>query len=115
MSPRRALHSVLLVLVFIVTPSLAGAADLRITDSSGTHVIVRNATLDYAAGIAAVRESKGIRVQQGDGTVTLKWADVQSLTVLHRGEGGKEEQLEVDVTLRNGRHTTATLTRVRDT
>jgi hypothetical protein len=105
----------LFVTVLMAAPSLALAADLRVTDTTGTQVVVRDATLDYPAGIAAVRESKGIRVQQGDGTTTVKWADVQSLTVLHPEEGGKSDRVEVEVALRSGRRITATLGRVHET
>jgi hypothetical protein len=105
----------LVAVLFILTPPLARAADLRVTDTTGTQVVVRDASLDYDAGIAAVRESNGIRVQQGDATVTVKWNDVESVTVLHPGEAGKDDRLEVEVALRSGRRMTAALTRVRDT
>jgi hypothetical protein len=103
------------VLLVVLTPALARASDLRVTDTSGTQVIVRNATLDYAAGIAAVRESDGIRVLQGEGTVTVKWTDIDLVTVLRPGDAGKDDKMTVEVQLRNGRRVTATLTRVHDT
>jgi hypothetical protein len=102
------------VLLSLFLSSTARAADLRVTDTAGTQVIVRNASIDYDAGIAAVRESNGIRVQQGEGTVTVKWNDVTSLTVVHAGDGGKDDRADIDIALRNGRRITATLTRVRD-
>jgi hypothetical protein len=89
----------------LLLPTLAVAADLRVTDSRGTEVVVRNASIDYPAGIAAVRESNGIRVLQGEGTVTVKWNDVQSLSL----RGGDGARAEIDVVMRDGRHVTAAL------
>jgi hypothetical protein len=74
-------------------------------------VVVRNASIDYAAGIAAVRVSDGIRVRQGEGTVTLKWRDIQSLTFVRADGSSKPERLEFDVLLRNGRHVPAVVQR----
>src|SRR5215216_4803763 len=100
-----------IVALLFLAPAAALAADLRITDTSGTQVIVRNASIDYAAGIAAVRESNGIRVRQGEGTVTVKWRDIQSLTFVRLDDSAKPERLEFDVLLRNGRHVPAVLQR----
>jgi hypothetical protein len=105
--------SVAAAMLALLVPALCRAADLRVADSTGTQVIVRNAAIDYAAGIAAVRESSGIRVLQGEGTVTVKWADVQSIEV-RRDDSVKPARLEADVLLRNGRHVSAVLQRNGD-
>lgn len=106
--------SLTLVLLALL-PTLALAADLRVTDSSGAQVILKNASIDYPGVLgSAVRESNGIRVQQGDATVTVKWKDLQSLRVLGDDSASKPERLDVDVRLRNGRQVTAVLQRPAD-
>jgi hypothetical protein len=60
----------------------AVAADLRITDSRGTEVLVRDAAVDYGGFLASDTVTDGIRVLQGDGTVTVKWVDVDSVKVV---------------------------------
>jgi hypothetical protein len=97
-------------LVMLLLPTSLAAADLRVTDSSGTQVIVKDAAIDYPAALgSAVRESNGIRVLQGEAIVTMKWKDVQSLQVLGADGGSKPERLGVDVRLRNGRQVSAAL------
>lgn len=104
-----------LAALLIVVPTICFAADLRITDRTGAQVVVRNATIDYSGALGtAVRLSDGIRVQQGDGTVTVKWKDVESLTVVRRDDGSAPGALDVDVLLRSGRRVTATLQRAGD-
>ena len=99
----------------VLLPALALAADLRITDSSGAQVTVRNASIDYSGVLgSAVRESNGIRVQQGDATVTVKWKDIQSLTIAAPREASRPSRLDVDVLLRNGRRVAAALSNPAD-
>jgi hypothetical protein len=100
----------LLAAWLLLLPALGGAADLRITDNSGSKVIVRNASIDYSGALGtAVRESNGIRLLQGDGTVTVKWKDIESLTIARSDDSSKAARLEVDVLLHGGRHVTAAL------
>jgi hypothetical protein len=102
-----------LAALLIFLPSFCLAADLRITDSTGAQVVVRGASIDYAGALGtAVRESNGIRVQQGDGTVTVKWKDVASVTMVRADDSSKG--LEADVLLRNGRRVRAVLQRPGD-
>lgn len=104
----------LLTIVLLLVPTLCFATDLRITDSSGADVIVKNASIDYSGALgAAVRESKGIRLEQGDATVTVKWKDIESLTIEGAGSE-KAERLDVNVRMRNGRQLAALLHRPRD-
>src|SRR4051812_33943363 len=99
-----------LTFISLLIPALGAAADLRIVDSSGAEVIVRNASIDYGAPLgSAVRESDGIRVQQGDGHVTVKWKDVEVLTVRDAEADSKPAERVADVRLRNGREVTAIL------
>jgi|SRR5829696_3337225 len=108
---RVCLFAALLVLV----PVSSVAADLRITDSSGSQVVVRNASIDYNAPLgAAVRESNGIRLQQGDGTVTLKWKDIEALTVVGPNDSSSSGRRDVEVLLRGGRRVAAVLLRATD-
>jgi len=105
----------LFVALLVLVPAFAHAADLKITDTSGAQVIVKNASLDYPAALgAATRVSDGIRVLQGDGSATVKWKDMQSLIVRDADDRSKPSRLEVDVQLRNGRHVSATLQRPAD-
>jgi hypothetical protein len=102
----------LLAALLLLLPTVGFAADLKVTDSSGAQVVVRNASIDYSGALgSAVRESNGIRVQQGEGTVTVKWKDITSLSVVRGNDSSKPARLEVDVLLRNGRHVTAVLQR----
>lgn len=104
-----------IILCLLLVPTLAFAADLKITDSSGAQVVVKDVSIDYPGALgSAVRESGGIRVQQGDATVTVKWKDLQSLRVLGADGSSKPERVEVDVRLRNGRHVAAVLHRPAD-
>src|SRR3954447_19340624 len=105
----------LFVALLVLVPAFAHAADLKITDTSGAQLIVKNASLDYPAALgAATRVSDGIRVLQGDGSATVKWKDMQSLIVRDADDRSKPSRLEVDVHLRNGRHVSATLQRPAD-
>ena len=109
-----AMTGVLAALLLLV-PAFARAADLRVTDTTGSQVIVKNATLDYPGALgAATRVSEGIRVLQGEGSVTVKWKDMQSLTIGGADGRSKAARLDVDVQLRSGRHVTATLQRPAD-
>ena len=101
--------------LLLTAPAVLLAADLRVTDSSGAQVVVKNATIDYPGALGAmVRESGGIRVQQGDGTVTVKWKDIQSLQFVQGDSASKPERVDVDVRLRNGRQVKASLQRPGD-
>src|SRR5207244_2708142 len=72
-----AVAAAVLVLAAVRT---AAAADLRITDTRGREVVVAGAAIDYG-GFMTDKETNGIRVLQGDGVVTVKWTDVESVKV----------------------------------
>jgi hypothetical protein len=101
--------------LLLLLPAAVFAADLRITDTRGTEVIVHDVSIDYPAGIAAVRETNGIRVQQGDATVTVKWQDLQSLTVVGQDNLKRPDRLDLDIVLRSGRRLPAAVTRANET
>src|SRR4051812_32097132 len=78
-----------LVGLLILMPSLAWATDLQVTDSQGTTVLVKDAVVDYGSLLAADSDKDGIRVQQGDALVRLKWAEVQALSITRGGHVGE--------------------------
>ena len=99
-------------LVFVLAvASSAVAADLKVTDSRGTEVVVAGASIDYSGFMTADKDADGIRVLQGDGQVTVKWADVESLRVLRKDESVKPPRIELEITLRGGKKVPASLFR----
>ena len=69
---------ILLMVALLLVAARAGAADLRITDSRGTEVVVQSAAIDYGGFVASDVVTEGIRLMQGDGSVMLKWTDLES-------------------------------------
>ena len=89
----------------------AAAADLRITDSRGVEVLVTGASIDYSGFIAEAKETQGIRVLQGEGRVTVKWTDVESLKVVRVDESVRPSRIEIEIVLKNGKKVPAALQR----
>jgi len=56
-------------------------------------------------------ETQGIRLMQGDGTVTVKWADIETLKVIRHDESVKPPRVEMEVVLRNQKKVPAALLR----
>lgn len=103
-------------LVFALTllnpqPARATATTLRLTDSQGTDVVVEGVTIDYGGLLSVDKETQGIRVQQGDGSVLLKWSDLDTLRVTKRDDAVKPPRIELEIVLRNQKRASATLTR----
>ena len=98
------------VLVLLSSVSVL-ASDLKIKDSRGTEVAVSNAVIDYG-GFMADTETQGIRLLQGDGTVIMRWLDIESLTVVRTDNSVKPPRVELEVLLRNGKKATAALFRL---
>ena len=102
----------LFVLLAVSVPCAASAAtDLKLTDSRGTEVVVKDASIDYGGFLGSEKETDGIRVLQGDGVVFLKWNDVESIRVLKRDESVKPARVELEIVLRNGNKVPAALFR----
>jgi hypothetical protein len=97
--------------MFLLPSTPAAAADLRITDSRGAEVLVTGASIDYSGFIAEEKETQGIRVLQGEGRVTVKWADVESLKVLRVDESVRPPRIEIEIVLKNGKKIPAALLR----
>jgi hypothetical protein len=102
---------VLLIAALLLVAARASAADLRITDSRGTEVVVQGAAIDYGGFMASDRETEGIRLMQGDGSVMVKWADIETLRVTRRDESVKPPRIELEVVLRNQKKVSAALLR----
>jgi len=102
---------VLLIAALLLVPARASAADLRITDSRGTEVVVQSAAIDYGGFMASETVAEGIRLMQGDGSVMVKWTDIESLKVIRRDESVKPPRIELEVVLRNQKKVPAALLR----
>ena len=95
----------------LLVSTTASAADLRITDSRGTEVVVHSAAIDYGGFMASEMETQGIRVMQGDGSVMVKWTDIETLKVTRRDESIKPPRIELEVVLKNQKKLPAALLR----
>ena len=104
-------RNVMLVAALLLIAARASAADLRITDSRGTEVVVQAAAIDYGGFMASEIEREGIRLMQGDGSVMVKWTDIESLKVVRRDESVKPPRIELEVVLRNQKKVPAALLR----
>jgi hypothetical protein len=99
----------LAAVVFLLVAASAQAADLRITDSAGVELFVREVTIDYGGLLGNDRETEGIRVSQGEALVTAKWADIESLTVTGRDEAAS--RITIEIVLKTGKKVPAMLVR----
>ena len=102
---------VLLLAALLLVAASASAADLRITDSRGTEVVVLSAAIDYGGFMASDIETQGIRLMQGDGSVMVKWADIETLKIVRRDESVKPPRVELEVLLKNQKKVPAALFR----
>jgi len=98
-------------LLFLLLPSLALATDLQVTDSQGTMVVVKDATVDYGSLLSSDPEKEGIRVQQGDAVVRLKWSEVQSVSITKVDTSVKPSKVELEVVMVSGARAPGTLFR----
>jgi hypothetical protein len=103
--------SVVLLSILLLAAATASAADLRITDSRGTEVVVQSAAIDYGGFMSSEMETQGIRLMQGDGSVMVKWADIESLKVTRRDDSVKPPRIELEVILRTQKKIPAALFR----
>lgn len=91
----------------LTTPALA--IDLRIRDSAGVEVVVKDTSIDYGGILGTDKEDEGIRVSQGEALVTAKWADIDFMTITGRDASAK--LMTVEIVLRTGKTVNATLVR----
>ena len=101
----------LLIAAPVLVAARASAADLRITDSRGTEVVVQSAAIDYGGFVASEIVTEGIRLMQGDGSVMVKWTDIESVKVIRRDESVKPPRIELEVVLKNQKKVPAALLR----
>jgi hypothetical protein len=90
-----------LFLAFLFLTGSAYAADVRITDSAGVEVLVREINIDYGGLLGSDKDAEGLRVTVGDATVTAKWTDIQSVTVT--GRDPTAGRMTVEILLKNGK------------
>jgi hypothetical protein len=100
--------SSLMLFAFLLTTT-AWAVDLRVTDSAGVEVLVKEVSIDYGGLLGTDKETEGIRVSQGDALVTAKWFDIDSLTVT--GRDATLKLMTVEITVKSGKKVNATLVR----
>jgi hypothetical protein len=97
-----------LFLFLFLAPALH-AADVRVTDSNGIEVMVREIAIDYGGLLGSDKETEGIRIAQGDAFVTTKWTDIQSLAITGRDD--VVGRMKLEIVLKNGKTYSATLVR----
>ena len=102
---------VLLFAALLLVSATASAADLRITDSRGTEVVVQSAAIDYGGFMGSEKETEGIRLMQGDGSVMVKWTDIETVKVVRRDESVKPPRIELEVVLKSQKRVPAALLR----
>jgi hypothetical protein len=99
----------LLVLAFLFFSIPALAVDVRVMDSAGIEILVKDITIDYGGLLGNDKEVDGVRLTQGDAAVTAKWADIESITVT--GRDSAATRMTVEIALKSGRKVTALLVR----
>jgi hypothetical protein len=90
-----------LLLTFLVLAVSAYATDVRIMDSAGVEVLVKEISIDYGGLLGSDKDSEGVRVTIGDAMVTAKWADIQSITVTGRDDAAG--RMSIDIVLKSGK------------
>jgi hypothetical protein len=94
---------------FLALAAPAFAADVRVVDSTGVEVLVRDISIDYSGLLGSDKETEGVRVTQGEAFVTAKWADIQSMTITGRDPAAARMTLEI--LLKDGKKVNAALVR----
>src|SRR3954464_14230844 len=90
----------LLVFAFLFFSIPALAVDLRIMDSAGVEVLVKDISIDYGGLLGTDKEVDGVRITQGDASFTTKWADIESITVT--GRDSTAARMTIEITLKGG-------------
>lgn len=99
----------LLLLAFLLLSTSAWAADLRVMDSAGVELLVKEISIDYGGLLGTDKETEGIRVSQGEALVTAKWIDIDTLTIT--GRDAALSRITVEIALKSGKKVSATLVR----
>jgi hypothetical protein len=101
------IFSLMLFTFLLTTP--AWAVDLRVTDSAGVEILVKDVSIDYGGLLGTDKETEGLRVNQGEALVTAKWADID--TVMVTGRDAALKLMTVEITVKGGKKVNATLVR----
>lgn len=92
---------------------VALAHDLKVTDTKGSVIVVKDAGIDYTPGgiglVTVDRESEGIRVYQGQGKVLLKWTDVDAVTIIAKDTTTTPYRFKAEIVLASGKKLAADL------
>lgn len=79
-------------------------ADVRVTDSKGNTVEVRDVAIDYTVYnimYSPDHERQGVRAYQGDGVATIKWERIEQIVIKPMKADASSRRLEADITLKN--------------
>jgi hypothetical protein len=99
----------LVVPAFLLLATPVQATDVRVVDSAGVEVLVKDINIDYGGLLGSDKETEGIRVSQGDAFITAKWADIQSIVITGRDPAAS--RMTVDILLKDGKKVAAMLVR----
>lgn len=104
---KRTLSVVFPALLLMAAPAFA--TDVRVTDSGGSEVLVKEVSIDYGGLLGSDKETEGVRVSQGEALVTAKWLDIQSIAIT--GRDAAASRMTVEIVLKDGKRVPATLLR----
>jgi len=104
---KRTLSLVFPALLLMAAPAFA--TDVRVTDSGGSEVLVKEVSIDYGGLLGSDKETEGVRVSQGEALVTAKWLDIQSIAIT--GRDAAASRMTVEIILKDGKKVGATLLR----
>lgn len=82
---------------------------LRIVDAQGVEVVVANVAIDYGSMITTDLQTDGIRLQQGDGSVVVKWSGVDTIRVTGTDSTSRPPKVALQVVMRSKARRPATL------
>jgi hypothetical protein len=97
------------VLALLILGGSSFATDVRITDSSGVEILVKDVSIDYGGLLGSDKDDEGVRITIGDAMVTAKWVDLQSLIVT--GRDATAGRMTVEILLKNGKNQSGQLLR----
>lgn len=98
-----------LVPTFLLLTAASYGADVRVMDSSGVEVLVKDITIDYSGLLGSDKETEGVRIAQGEALVTAKWGDLQSITIT--GRDPSAARMTVEIVLKDGKKVSGALVR----
>ena len=97
-----------LILIFLLLSTRAFAADLRITDTTNTVIVVHDPFIDYG-GLMNDKEMEGIRLYQGEAVVTARWTNIRTITITGKDASSPQARLKAEIVPRKGDRISTTL------